>query len=96
MPIVTKKVTYIDGRDPVTIRISPRAQVMMEQHLGREWANMPLIGTYYSTWAALMKQDPASVPDFETWLDLVEQVEDAQAPEPDPTQPGPSGDTSST
>lgn len=87
------KVTYLDGRE-VEVIASPRAQVMTEQYVGGFTSERAILASYYLGWASLSKAGRESA-DFETWLDLINDVEEAEAEEPDPTPPAPSGDTSS-
>lgn len=89
------KVTYADPeREPVEVKITPRAQVATERHIGGDWSGMALLSVYYMAWVALMKEDPASVPGFEAWLDSVDDVEEIQPPKPDPTEQAPSDEAS--
>jgi hypothetical protein len=84
-------VIYLDGRVE-KILATPRAQVMAEQYTS--WSKNPVLATYYTGWAALNKAGKESA-DFETWLDLINDVEESDAPPADPTPPAPSVDTSS-
>jgi hypothetical protein len=92
MAAVKLKVAYADGRK-CEIIASPRAQVMTERYFGGVTAERAVEAAYYLAWASLNKagQEPA---DFETWLDLVEEVEESAAKDPDPTLPAQSPDTS--
>jgi hypothetical protein len=80
------KVTYNDGRE-VTVIASPRAQVMTEQHFkaGIGDANRVQAG-FFLAWASLNRagKEPA---EFDAWLDLISDVDDAEAgeEETDPT-----------
>lgn len=88
------KVTYADGHE-ITILASPRAQVMTERQYGAVSDEARRVEmSCFLAWASLSKagKEPA---DFETWLDLVVDIAEAEAEEPRPTQPAPSGDTSS-
>ena len=87
------KVTYQDGR-VVEVLASPRAQVMTEQYCGGLFPEKRVVGTFYLGWASLNKAGKEAL-DFETWLDLVEKVEEVEVKQ-DPTEPDQSGDTSST
>lgn len=87
------KVTYSDGRE-VVVKVTPRAQVNTERHIGGDWSHMALLSAYHMAWGALKQEDP-DLPDFETWLDRVEDVEEVEAPKPDPTPPAQSDETSS-
>lgn len=84
------KVTYLDGTVKEALA-SPRAQVMTEQHTS--WAENPITATFYLGWAALHKAGKESQ-DFETWLDLIDDVEEIEK-KADPTPPAQSPDTSS-
>lgn len=77
------KVTYSDGRK-VDIIASPRAQVMTERNFGGITDERKVEASYYLAWASLNKagQEPA---DFESWLDLVADIEEVEAKAPDPT-----------
>lgn len=95
------KVTYQDGRE-VEVKVTPRAQVMAEEYCNGFKQERGVLATFYLGWAALNKAGKESM-DFETWLDQIDDVEDVTwlddveeaANEPLPTQPDPSGDTSS-
>jgi hypothetical protein len=92
MAVIKMKVTYNDGRE-VEVIATPRAQVMTEERTaGTEdrW----LLRHYYLAWASLHKAGKEAA-DFETWLDQIADAETVEKPEPDPTQPDLSGDTSS-
>lgn len=86
------KVFYLDGRE-VEVIASPRAQVEAERALSGFKEEQKVYASYYLAWLALNKsgKEPA---DFETWLDLIEDAEEVPAT-PRPTQPAPSGATSS-
>jgi hypothetical protein len=87
-------VSYVDGKK-ITVVASPRAQVMTERYYGGITNERKVEASYYLAWASLNKagKEPA---DFETWLDLVEEVEEAEATDPDPTLPAQPTDTSSS
>lgn len=95
------KVTYQDGREE-TEKVYPRAQVMAEEHFGGIKDGNAISFTYYLGWAALNIAKKETL-DYETWLNKIEDVEDVTwiddvedaANEPGPTQPDPSGGTSS-
>ncbi len=103
MPVRKLKITYQDeNREPEVVKILPRALVMSEEHLKGFKTENAYAMTFHLGWAAsnvLRKTDL----DYETWLNTIEDVEDVTwldevedaANEPDPTQPDPSGDTSS-
>lgn len=89
------KVTWSDeSREPTVVKITPRAQVATERHIGGDWSGMALLSVYYMAWVALVKEDPAATPGFEAWLDSVDDVEEVAEPKPDPTQPAQSDETS--
>lgn len=96
------KVTYVDGRE-VPILASPRAQVETSRHFKSEGgitdANDVEAG-YHLAWASLhyAGREPA---DFETWLDLVADVDrveltadDEKATDPTPATPTSTGSSS--
>jgi len=92
------KVNYIDGRE-VIVLATPRAQVETERHFhgqGMNDVNRVEAG-YHLAWASLhySGKEPA---DFETWLNLVTEVDEAQleiadeqATDPTPATPEPTG-----
>lgn len=88
------KVSYNDGRE-VEVKVTPRAQVETERHIGGDWSRMALLSVYHMAWGALRKEDPET-PDFETWLDQVDDVEEIEAQKPDPTSEAPSDETLSS
>lgn len=77
------KVVYNDGHE-VQVIASPRAQVMTERHYGGISDAQKVEASYYLAWASLHKagKEPA---EFDAWLDLIEDVEEAEAEEPRPT-----------
>lgn len=88
------KIYYADEREPVEVKVTPRAQVSTERHIGGDWSTMAILSVYYMAWAALRGQDQQT-PDFETWLDQVEDVEQLESEKaPDPTEPAQSTDSS--
>lgn len=90
MPAHKLKIFYTDeSREPVTVKVTPRAQVNTETHIGGDWARMAILSLYHMAWGSLRKIDPET-PDFDTWLDTVDDVEEIEPPKPDPTQSGPS------
>jgi hypothetical protein len=83
-------VTYADPeREPVEVKITPKAQVATERHIGGDWSGMALLSVYYMAWVALLNEDPTSIPGFEAWLDTVDSVEDKEDAKPDPTPSDP-------
>lgn len=87
------KITYADGREAI-VKVTPRAQVDTERHIGGDWARMGILSAYYMGWSALRKLD-SETPDFETWLDQVDDAEEVDEGKPDPTPSAPSDETSS-
>lgn len=87
------KVTYVDGRN-VEVVASPRAQVMTEQFIGGFVEERRVQAGYYLAWASLNKagKEPA---DFESWLDQITDVEEAEEAEVTPTMLAQSSGTSS-
>lgn len=92
------RVDYVDGRS-ATVLATPRAQVETERHFrGQGVADGNQIETgYHLAWASLhfTDQEPN---DFETWLNLVSEVnpveidaEDEKATDPTPVTPEPTG-----
>jgi len=89
------KIYYTDGTD-VEVKISPRAQVNTERHIGGDWQTMAILSVYRMAWEALRGRDKDTA-DFETWLDLVEDVEQLEEKkDSDPTESAPSTDSSSS
>lgn len=90
MAIIRLKVTYADLREEYVIA-SPRARVMAEDYIG-DSENRANAGTYYLAWASLNKSGREPL-DYETWLDRIIDVDEAEEPpKPEPTPPAPSGD----
>lgn len=71
-------VTYLDGRDPIKVRIGPKAEVMYERHFGVSLYNakqdISAEHLYYLTWCALRSSLKEKL-EFDDWLDLVEEVD---------------------
>ncbi len=65
--------------------MTPRAQVNTERHIGGDWSSMAILSVYRMAWEALRGKDK-DTPDFETWLDQVEDVEQLKDDTADPTQ----------
>jgi len=87
MPAMKLKVTYLDDdREDVEIKVTPRAQVNTETHIGGDWGRMAILSLYHMAWGTLRKSDPENTPDFEKWLDTVEDVAEVAPAKPDPTQ----------
>lgn len=93
MPAMKLKVTFTDEH-AVEVKVSPRAQVNTETHIGGDWSRMAVLSMYHMAWGTLRKSDPENTPDFETWLDTVEDVAQVEEEKPDPTPPDHSGDNS--
>lgn len=104
------EVAYADGRKEV-VRVGPKAQVLYERHFGTSfWTyteERRVEHLHYMTWQALQVAGQ-TVPEFDDWIDLVEDVstkvdtpEDpvddrAVNPEVDPTQKAQQPETSSS
>lgn len=86
------KVYYLDGRE-TEVAVSPRAQVNTERHIGGDWSTMAILSVYRMAWEALRGVDKEA-PDFETWLDQIEDVEQLKDETADPTGSAPSADSS--
>lgn len=100
MASIYLKVEYADGRMD-TVRVGPKAQVLYERHFGEGFysysADPRTEKLYFMAWQSLelAGQKP---PEFEEFLDLLEEVtvkrdtpddpvdDEAVNPEPDPTQ----------
>lgn len=93
MAAVKLRITYADGRK-IEILASPRAQVMTERHFGGFADTTKVDASYYLAWASLNKsgQEPA---EYESWLDLVAEVDEIEADEPRPTPAAPPAASSS-
>jgi hypothetical protein len=89
------KISYNDSRPDVVVKVSPRAQVETERHIGGDWTHMALLSVYHMAWGALRKED-SETPDFETWLDQVDDVEEVEENKADPTPEAQSAETSSS
>lgn len=95
MPAALLKITYVDeNRPPIQVKVTPRAQVNTETHIGGDWARMGILSLFHMAWGSLKKVEP-DTPDFETWLDTIENVEEIEPPKADPTPPAPSEGASS-
>lgn len=88
MPSRVQKVRiyYADEREPVEVKISPRALVNTERHIGGDWTSMAILSVYRMAWEALFAVDK-NTPAFETWLDEIDDVEQLEEKEVDPTEP---------
>lgn len=90
------KITYADGRE-VAVLASPKAQVMTARHFKAEggFEGNHIEAGYRLAWASLhyAGKEPA---DFDAWLDLITDVEDAPLNESDEmaTDPTPAVPTS--
>jgi hypothetical protein len=85
MPAMKLKVKFTDDRE-VEIKVSPRAQVNTETHIGGDWGRMAILSLYHMAWGTLRKSDPENTSDFDSWLDSVEDVTEVEEAKPDPTQ----------
>lgn len=96
MALLRMKVTYADNRE-VTIVISPRAQVETERHFkGTDGAANNRIGShYYLAWAALRAAGKESS-EFESFLDMVADVEEIDPTEEDEKNSDPTQTEAST
>lgn len=92
MAIFRLKITYADLREEYVIA-SPRARVMAEEYIGNS-ESRNIAGHYYLAWASLNKAGREPL-DYETWLDRIIDVDEAEEPEPRPTPPAPSAEDSS-
>jgi hypothetical protein len=80
------RVLFVDGREPVVVNISPRVQVTMERHFGTSLINLDHAEhAYYAAWVALGKQPP----DFDEFLDTIDDVEKVDEQSENPTSVGP-------
>jgi hypothetical protein len=86
------KIYYTDGRE-VEVKVKPRAQVATERHIGGDWQTMAILSVYYMAWSSVRLEDKET-PDFDTWLDQIDDVEQIEVKEPDPTGSGQSPDSS--
>jgi hypothetical protein len=88
------RIYYSDGRE-VEVKVKPRAQVETERHVGGDWQTMAILSVYYMAWSSVRLTDKTT-PDFETWLDTIEDVEQLDGDDaPNPTEETPSPDSSS-
>lgn len=93
------KVTYQDGRS-VDVTLPPRIQMEAEAALGGLSERNMLAALYRMAWLALFKSGQERA-DFDTWLDLIDDVQkivtperdpaEAEAPDPTPSAPSPDG-----
>lgn len=68
------KVTYVDGHE-VTVKASPRAQLMTEERFGGMFSPKTAVRvSHYLAWASLSTsgQEPMG---FEEWIDKIEEAE---------------------
>lgn len=87
MSAMRMKVIYLDGRE-VTTRVSPAAQVAVEQALGGLGESNRLLMTYRFAYQALFMAGKESAP-FDQWLgELIEDVEDLTGEPLDPPAGG--------
>lgn len=86
------KIYYSDGRE-TEVKVKPRALVNTERHIGGDWQAMAILSVFYMAWASVRLEDKEA-PDFETWLDTVDDVEELKEGKgADPTQSAPSDDS---
>lgn len=86
MPAMKLKVTFVDPRrEPIELKVLPRAQVNTETHIGGDWGRMAVLSLYHMAWGTLRKTDPENTSDFDTWLDTIEDVTSVAEAAPDPT-----------
>jgi hypothetical protein len=83
MARVKLKVAYVDGRE-IEILASPRAQVMTERQFGGFADTTKVDASYYLAWASLNTSGQESA-DYETWLNLITEVDEVEGEEPRPT-----------
>ena len=88
------KVIYLDGRTEEVV-VSPRVQVMTEQHVGGISEKTALRSDYYMAWLALSRAGKESAA-YDTWLDQIDDVEKVDNERVDPTVPAQQSDTSSS
>lgn len=79
------KVTYLDGRTE-TVRVSPRAQIQVEEHLHGVGERNMLMTSYRLAWQQLRNLGLEDA-EFDKWIDEIEDVEEVSAPA-DPTPGG--------
>lgn len=89
------RVTYSDGRQ-VNVVLRPKAQVAVERHFNKSVMDMNRIEEmYYMAWAAL-SATKEEARDFDSFLDVIDDVELAGEQGADPTGAAPSADSSSS
>lgn len=94
MAIRKARIVYNDGREPVEVIASPRAQVATERHFKQSLGvSMNMEHVFYLAWAAAHYAgiEPR---DFESWLDVIADVEPVategkQGADPTPAAPSP-------
>lgn len=94
-------VSFTDGRDPVRVTLTPRAQVAAERHFGCSLAAMDHVEQiYYMVWASLhySGKEPR---DFDSFLDVFLDAEMVNGDTggdqgQNPTQPAQPPDSSSS
>jgi hypothetical protein len=77
------KVTYADGRE-VVVLASARAKLLTEEHFDGIGDKNKLRATFYLAWASLHRAGKEAA-GFDAWVDLIEDVEDVDEEEADPT-----------
>lgn len=86
-------VKYLDGRT-VDVVATARAQVETERHYSGYSKANTVEFSYYLAWFTLHKADKESA-DFESWLDLIEDVDETEPAPVGPTPETPSPTSSS-
>jgi hypothetical protein len=93
------EVFYVNGRDPVKVRIGPKAEVMFERHFGISMSqagkDISAEHLYYLAWASLRVAGQEGA-DFESFLDTLEDVEAVTGASLDPTRTAQESDASSS
>lgn len=85
------RVVYLDGRNPVDVRIGPKAEVAFERHfkmsMTKAGQDISAEHLYYLAWTSLHHAGKEPL-DFDSFLDVLDDVE-AIEPETsvDPTPP---------
>lgn len=83
------EVFYVDKRPPVKVRIGPKAEVLFERHfqttMSKAGQEISAEHLYYLAWAAMHAAGQEAA-DFESFLDMLEDVEPATGDSVNPTQ----------
>ena len=94
------RISYLDGRDAVEVRIGPKAEVAFERHfkisLTKAGQDISAEHLYYLAWTALHHSGKEPL-DFDSFLDVLDDVDgvDTEAPV-DPIEPVQPVDSSSS